>query len=77
MLLGRIAPWDSLLISGIRQTGFSRRGVAATAEIDGGSVIATAKIVVGSDISITGIAEIDGGNVTSTGVGITFKGAIL
>ena len=77
MLLGRIVPWDSLLISGIRQTGFSRRGVAATAEIDGGSVIVTAEIVVGSDISIAGIAGIDGGNVMSTGVGITFKGAIL
>ena len=77
MLLGRIAPWDSLLISGIRQTRFSRRGVAVTAEIDGGSVIATAEIVAGSDISIARIAGIDGGNVMSTGIGITFKGAIL
>ena len=77
MLLGRIAPWDSLLISGVRWTGFSRRGVAATAKIDGGSVIMTAKIVAGSDILIARIARINGGNVTSTGVGITFKGVIL
>ena len=77
MLLVRIVPWDSLLISGVRRTGFSRRGVAVTAEIDGGSVIVTAEIVAGSDISIAGIARIDGGNVMSTGVGITFKGAIL
>ena len=88
MLLGRIAPWNSLLISGVCRTRFSRRGVAVTTEIDGGSVIVstkidggsvimTAEIVVGSDILIAGIAGIDGGNVTSTGVGITFKGVIL
>ena len=77
MLLGRIMPWDSWLISGVHQTRFSRRGVAATAKIDGGSVIMTAEIIAGSDISIARSLELMGGNVTSTGFGITFKRAIL